>query len=468
MSYYLAIDIGASGGRHILGHIEEGKLVTEEIYRFTNSAINHEGHLVWDIDLLLENVLLGLIQCKKKGRIPVAVGIDTWGVDFVLLDAVGNRIGEVFSYRDNRTDGMEEAVNEIISFKTLYQKTGIQKQPFNTIYQLMSLKKKCPEILEKAEHMLMIPDYLEYRLTGMMAQEYTNATTTGLVNAIDRNWDFDIIDKLGFPRRIFEKILLPGSYLGNLSKDIVERIGYDTKIFVSASHDTASAIVAIPAETENILYISSGTWSLMGTECKEPICGQEALESNLTNEGGYDYRYRFLKNIMGLWMIQSVRKELCPNMEYQKISKEAASARINSVVDVNDGRFLSPRSMVEEINDYLKETRQQVPSDIGEYARVIYRSLAICYQRTIEEIEKITGLSFQMLNIVGGGSMSDFLNQETANLMKRTVLAGPTEGTAIGNLMVTLIANDEIDSLAEGRKIIKNSTQIIKYEPQRS
>lgn len=464
--YYLAIDIGASGGRHILGHLENGVLITEEIYRFDNSAKQCDNRLIWDIDALFGHVLAGMRRCADVGKIPAAVGIDTWGVDFVLLDERGGRIGPVVSYRDLRTEGMEDEVEKKIPFERLYAKTGIQRQRFNTIYQLAAVKRQNFEMLSEAACMLMLPDYLSCLLTGEKAWEYTNATTTGLVNAASKDWDYEIIDTLELPRRLFGKICPPGTVLGNLSADISAAVGYDTRVFMSTSHDTASAIAAIPGVSENLLYISSGTWSLMGTESKSPICSDDARECNLTNEGGYEYRYRVLKNIMGLWMLQRVREELCPGMDYRTISDAAAMATIDSTVDVNDGAFLSPRSMVREIRDYLTRTGQKLPVGIGEFARVIYRSLAKCYKTAMDELERVTGKKFTELNIVGGGSQSDFLNQQTANEMQRPVFAGPTEGTAIGNLTVLMIANGEIGSLEEGRRIIARSVAIKKYEPE--
>lgn len=465
MKYFLAIDIGASGGRHILGHLENGKIVTTEVYRFKNHTVKCKDGLVWEIDLLFEYVLAGLRKCKEIGKIPYAIGIDTWGVDYVLTDANGNRVGQAFSYRDLRTDGIPEKLDRIIPPEKLYKRTGIQRQPFNTIYQLLAHKEKNPEWLDGAEHMLMIPDYLEYRLTGVMAQEYTNATTTGLVNAKTKDWDYELIDELNLPRKIFGKIQAPGTFLGNFCDETREAAGFDAKVFMTASHDTASAIVAIPAESDEALYISSGTWSLMGIESMVPVCCMNAKKCNLTNEGGYGYRFRFLKNIMGLWMIQRVREELCPDMDYESISLAAEECEIDSIVNVNDGRFLSPENMVNEIIEYLEFTGQEVPANIGQFARVIYRSLAKCYKSTLEEIEGIKKKHYPVLNIVGGGSMSDFLNQETANEINRPVLAGPTEGTAMGNLIVLLIADGEIATLAQGRIVVANSTDIKRYDP---
>lgn len=300
--YYLAIDIGASSGRHILGHMEDGKMVLEEIYRFPNGMQKQDGEKVWDIEALFEAVLAGMKKCRELGKIPVSVGIDTWAVDFVLLDKDDQRIGNAVAYRDDRTKGMDEEVYRTVPEEELYASTGIQKQIFNSIYQLMAWKKKKPEQLEKAETLLMIPDYLNFLLSGVKAQEYTNATTTQLVNPETGDWNREMIQKLGYPEKIFLPIREPGTVIGRLKKEIQEQVGFDCEIVLPATHDTGSAVVAVPSNEEHVLYISSGTWSLMGTELKEADCGTEAMQHNFTNEGGYNRRYRFLKNIMGLWM----------------------------------------------------------------------------------------------------------------------------------------------------------------------
>ena len=312
--YYLAVDIGASSGRHILGHLENGRMVLEEIYRFPNGMTEVDGEKIWDIDGLFGHVVEGMKKCKELGKIPVSVGIDTWAVDFVLLDKENRRLGNAVAYRDDRTKGMDAKVYEKVSLDELYATTGIQKQMFNTIYQLMSLKEKKPELLDKAETFLMIPDYLNFLLSGVKAQEYTNATTTQLVNPQTRDWDKERMELLEFPTKIFLPISEPGTTIGYLSEELQRKVGFTCNVVLPATHDTGSAVVAVPSNDENVLYISSGTWSLMGTELKEPNCGKGAMLRNFTNEGGYNKTYRFLKNIMGLWMIQSVKKELAPDM----------------------------------------------------------------------------------------------------------------------------------------------------------
>ena len=308
--YYLAIDIGASSGRHILAHLEEGKMVLEEVHRFPNGMVEKDGELVWDVEELFAQIKLGMKKCAELGKIPVSVGVDTWGVDFVLLDSEGCRIGNAVAYRDGRTKGMDEEVYKLVPEDELYARTGIQKAIFNTVYQLMALKTKKPEYLEKAETLLMMPDYFHYMLSGVAVTEYTEATTGQLITPDTKEWDMELIEKLGYPKRIFRKIVAPGTDIGSLTQSVREEVGFDCRVVVPATHDTGSAVLAVPTDSDNALYISSGTWSLMGTELMKADCSPESKANNLTNEGGYDYRFRYLKNIMGLWMIQSVKKEI--------------------------------------------------------------------------------------------------------------------------------------------------------------
>ncbi len=464
--YYLAIDIGASSGRHILGHLEDGKMVLEEIYRFPNGAHKEDGVLVWEIDHLCDEVKNGIRKCAELGKIPVSLGIDTWAVDFVLLDSTGERIGQAVSYRDSRTEGMDGEVYQLIEERELYHRTGIQKQIFNTIYQLMAVKKKEGDSLEKAEKMLLIPDYLHYLLTGKAVTEYTNATTTQLVNPDTKDWDWELIEKLGYPKKIFQKITMPGTMIGNFTPEIQAEVGFDCKVVLPATHDTASAVMAVPSSLKRPLYISSGTWSLMGTELSEAECSFDSMKHNLTNEGGYDYRYRYLKNIMGMWMIQSVRKELAPDSGFDEIGKMAEQSNIPSLVDCNDQRFLAPANMSEEIQAACRETDQQEPKGIGEMAAVIYHSLALCYARTVEEIEEILGEKFEQIYIVGGGSSSELTDQLTANATGRTVFAGPTEATSIGNIAAQLLADGKLGSLMEARQCIFNSFPVLEFNPE--
>lgn len=465
--YYLAVDIGASSGRHILAHKEGQKIILEEIYRFSNGMVRKKGSLIWEVDRLFEEIKNGMKKCWELGKIPVSVGIDTWAVDFVLLDQEGNRIGDAVAYRDKRTEEMDRQVYEIIGEQELYQRTGIQKQSFNTIYQLMALKMQKPKELAKAEKLLMIPDYFHYLLTGKTATEYTNATTTQLVNATTKDWDWELIRRLGYPEKVLERIVLPGTILGELSKELSGEIGYNCSVVLPATHDTGSAVMAVPAaakEAERSLYISSGTWSLMGTELLTADCSVESMQHNLTNEGGYDYRFRYLKNIMGLWMIQSVKKEIARELGFDEICRLAAESRISSRVDCNDNRFLSPDSMTLEIQKACKETGQPVPETVAEVAAVIYNSLADCYAETVKEIEALTGKEYERIHIVGGGANAEYLNQLTAEATGKTVYAGPTEATAIGNLAAQMIAGGELKDLSDARECIRNSFSLKSYE----
>ena len=468
MKYYLAIDIGASSGRHLLAHMENGKIRYEEIHRFANGMKEEEGHKVWDLDELFSEILNGMKKCMTLGKIPVSMGIDTWGVDYVLLDQKGERVGRSYAYRDSRTEGMDEEVYRIIPENKLYERTGIQKAIFNTIYQLMAAKQQEPEKLEKADALLMLPDYFHFLLTGVKKQEYTNATTSGLVDPETKEWDLELIKELGCPERLFGPLSTPCTEVGNLRPEIREQVGFDCKVVLPATHDTGSAVMSVPSTEENVLYISSGTWSLFGCEAEKANCTEAARSANFTNEGGYEYRYRFLKNIMGLWMIQSVKKELEAGWDYtDRTGKEdfsfanlcdlARSEKISSIVDANSEVFLAPDSMIEAVQKECARTGQQVPVTPWEIARVIYRSLAECYGKAAEELESITGMHFDAINIVGGGSNAEYLNLLTAERTGKTVYAGPSEATAIGNIGAQLIADGEYASLKEFRQCVYDS-----------
>ncbi|MCI5822265.1 MAG: rhamnulokinase [Pararoseburia sp.] len=463
--YYLAIDIGASSGRHILGHMEKGKMVLEEVYRFPNGIKEVDGEKVWDVDGLFQEVLTGMKRCKEQGKVPVSVGIDTWAVDFVLLDERDKRLGNAVAYRDSRTRGMDKLVYEKVPQEELYSTTGIQKQIFNSIYQLMALKEKTPELLEKATTFLMIPDYLNFLLSGVKAQEYTNATTTQLVNPDTRDWDRRRMEQLGFPTKIFLPIREPGSVIGTLKNEIREEVGFDCQVVLPATHDTGSAVVAVPSNDNNVLYISSGTWSLMGTELSRADCSKKAMEHNFTNEGGYNKTYRFLKNIMGLWMIQSVKKEIAQDISFGEICESASKCDIKSIVDANDDRFLAPENMTFEVQKACEESGQPVPQGIAEVAAVIYNSLAKCYGETLAELEEQTGCAYERIHVVGGGANAAYLNQLTAAYTGRKVFAGPTEATAIGNLAVQMIASGELVDLSHARKCIFQSFEIKEFNP---
>ena len=464
MIYYLAIDIGASSGRHILGCITaDGKIALEEVHRFSNGMKEKNGHLCWDIEILFSEIKKGLAKCAEIGKIPKYMGIDTWAVDFVLLDKEQKILGNCVGYRDKRTKNMDLKVSEIISQQELYKRTGIQKQIFNTIYQLMSIKVDNPEQLEKAEHMLMVPEYLNYLLTGIIKNEYTNATTTQLVSPESKSWDHELMDMLGFPRKIFGELSLPGTVIGELSEEIQREIGFNCTVLLPPTHDTASSVLATPSEEEAV-YISSGTWSLMGVELEKANCTLESEKANFSNEGGYDYRFRYLKNIMGLWMIQCVRHEYDDRFSFAQLCEGAAGESIGSIVDCNDGRFLAPDSMIREIQDFCRENGKTVPQTPFEVSAVVYNSLAKCYADTLREIEQLTGKRYSKIHIIGGGANADYLNRLTAKSTGRLVCCGPTESTATGNIVSQMIYTGQFKDIFHARKCIKESFKITEYQ----
>mgnify|MGYP002530244240 CR=1 FL=1 len=465
MQYHLAVDIGASSGRHLLGWVEEGTMKVEEIYRFSNGLEKRQGHLCWNIDYLLREIICGLKRCREIGRIPSSMSIDTWGVDYVLLDEDDKIIADTYGYRDDRTNGMDDKVYQYITKEELYERTGIQKQPFNTIYQLMAMKEQMPEEFSLAESMLLIPDYLNFCLTGVKMTEYTNATTTQLVNACTKDWDYEVIRRLGFSRKIFGKIHMPGTLVGELREELQKEVGFTLQILQCASHDTGSAVLAIPAIEEPFAYISSGTWSLMGTEQRVANCSLRSEQLNLTNEGGYEYRFRYPKNIMGLWMIQSINREFDNQYTFSDLCAMAESSKMKSVVDCNDQRFLAPASMVEAVKQSCRETGQPVPHEVKDLAAVIYRSLAKCYAETLQELEACLETTFEAVHIIGGGAKAEYLNQLTADTTGKVIFAGPYEATAIGNLTAQMITFGELGSVEEARRCIRDSFKIKKYSP---
>lgn len=452
MEYFLAVDIGASSGRHILGYMDGNVLKTEEIYRFKNGGKLKNGHIVWDMDELFKEVLNGLRRAKDIGKVPSYIGIDTWAVDYVVLDADGGRIGDVFSYRDSRTDSAVEGVHRHISFNELYKKTGIQFQPFNTLYQLYS--DKLTGKLKKADCILMLPDYLNFCLTGIKKQEYTNATSTGIINAVTHDWDGDIIEILGLNGKLFNSLSQPGTLVGGFTEEVRRVTGYDAKVILPATHDTASAVLAAPLDGESP-YISSGTWSLLGIEQDFAHTDDGSMNANYSNEGSINFKFRYQKNIMGLWLIQSVKNQLGGKFSFATLSAMARCKNDAGLIDVNDSRFLSPKNMMEEIN---RATGKNL--NIASALRVIYDSLAKSYAYALDELEKNTGKNYTTLNIIGGGSQDDFLNELTAKATGKKIITGPVEATAIGNLAMQMIGAGELSSVAAARKIIKNSFEV--------
>lgn len=462
--YYLAVDIGASSGRHMLASMKDGKMQLEEVYRFPNGMDNKNGTLCWDVDRLITEIKNGLKKCKEIGKIPVSMGIDTWGVDYVLLDKDDNILGDTVGYRDSRTEGMDEKVYEVIPQDDLYARTGIQKQIFNTIYQLMAVKESHPEYLEQVETILMIPDYFNFLLTGVKMNEYTEATTGQLISPKTNDWDYELIDMLGYNSKMFRPVSMPGTVVGDFTEDVQKEVGFNCTVVLPATHDTGSAVLAVPTNDDDAVYISSGTWSLMGIERKEADCSMESMKANFTNEGGYDHRFRYLKNIMGLWMIQSVKKEFTEDLSFAEICEMASKETIPSIVDCNDDCFLAPESMIEAVQKFCRDTDQPVPETVGEISSVIYNSLAKCYGDTVEEIEAITGKKYSTIYVVGGGSNAGYLNELTAKYTGRKVSAGPSEATAIGNIIVQMLHDGVFASLPEARTCVKESFDVKMYE----
>lgn len=461
--YYLAIDIGASSGRHMLASMKDGKMQLEEVYRFPNGMDDKNGTLCWNVERLFTEIKNGLKKCKEIGKIPVSMAIDTWGVDYVLLDKDDRILGDTVGYRDSRTEGMDEKVYEVIPQDELYARTGIQKQIFNTVYQLMAVKESHPEYLEQAESILMIPDYFHFLLTGVKKNEYTNATTGQLVSPKTNDWDYEMIDMLGYNSKMFRPVSMPGTVVGEFTEEVQKEVGFNCTVVLPATHDTGSAVLAVPTNDDDAVYISSGTWSLMGIERKEADCSMESMKANFTNEGGYDHRFRYLKNIMGLWMIQSVKKEFAEDLSFAQICEMASKETISSIVDCNDDCFLAPKSMIKAVQDFCRRTGQQVPETVGEISSVIYNSLAKCYGDTVKEIEEITGKKYSTIYVVGGGSNAGYLNELTAKYTGKKVSAGPSEATAIGNVIVQMLHDGVFKDLPEARTCVRESFDVVMY-----
>lgn len=450
MNYYLAIDIGASSGRHILGYIDNGRLKLEEIHRFENYITNQNSTLVWDIEHLVNEVKKGIAKCKEIGKIPCTVAIDTWGVDYVLLDENKKEIKPCYCYRDSRTNAVVDEVESLVSPAQLYAKTGIQKQNFNTIYQLYADKKSGR--LQNAKYFLMMPEYLSFKLTGICKNEYTNATTTGLVNAKTKTWDNDILSALDLPSELFGALNTPSSLVGDLSADIQKAVGFNCAVLFAPSHDTASAVCACPMQDDD-LYISSGTWSLIGTEITQPILSDNARKLNFSNEGGIDYRFRFLKNYMGMWLFQNIRRNLNKSMTYDEMMTLAMNCGEYKYFDVNDTTLVAPDNMIDALGKLI------CSDDLGLILNSAYHSLAKSYSEAVSEIKAVTGKRFNAIHIVGGGCQDKYLNILTRDYTRKSVTAGPIEATATGNI-VSQIMHDKKIPLAAARDLIKNSFDI--------
>ena len=469
----LAIDLGASSGRGIVGKFDGNKISLEEIHRFDNNVVNLWGNLYWDTLALFTEIKNAIRSCALSDNKDIkSIAIDTWGVDYGLLDKNGRLMGNPYCYRDPRTTtGIMDEVFNKLGKKELYSRTGTQFMNFNTLFQLAKEAQDSPYVFENAQDMLFVPDLLKYFLTGVKQTEYTIASTAQMLDAKERNWAYDIIEKLGIPTRILGDIVQPGTKCGKLLPAILDEVGnIDADVVAAASHDTASAVISVPAKNDDFVYISSGTWSLMGREIPEPITNDKAYDYNITNEGGAERKIRFLKNIMGLWIEQESRRQWKREgkaFSFDELSNAAmASKPCQCIINPDDPAFGVPGNLPKAIREYCKKTGQHVPENEGEIVRAIFDSLALRYKWSVEAIDDMKGKRIPFINIVGGGTKEAPLCQLCADACERPVYAGPVEATAIGNIAVQAISSGEIKDLSEAREVVRNSFEIDHYEPK--
>ncbi|MCL2507802.1 MAG: rhamnulokinase [Oscillospiraceae bacterium] len=466
----LAFDFGASSGRAIIGQFDGEKITLSEVHRFSNDPVSIGGTVYWDVLRLLFEIKQGLIKAQESGGFG-SVGIDTWGVDFGLLDGQGKLLENPVHYRDARTRGMVDEAFKLIRREEFYQKTGIQFMELNTAFQLLSLRRQRPELLERADTLLLMPDLLAYFLTGVKATEYSIATTSQLIDIHTRSWSEDILNALEIPRRLFTEITPPGTVTGKLSLEVCEECAVPpVNVVAVCGHDTQSAITAVPCPQGDFAFISSGTWSLFGTELLEPIISETSLEMNVTNEGGYGYSVGFLKNIIGLWLIQESRRQWAREgapYSYAELERLALSEKpFACFIDPDAPEFVPHGNIPARVREYCERTGQYVPRTVGEVMRCIYESLAMKYRRTFEKIRDCTGRDYSVIHVIGGGTKDTLLCQMTANSCERTVKAGPIEATVLGNIAVQLMAAGEIKDVAEARRIIARSETVTEYAPE--
>ena len=470
--HYLAIDLGAESGRAILGSLDGNRLGLEEIHRFPNGPASIRGHLHWDVLRIWSEILHGLRLAARAPGGLASLGVDTWGVDFGLVDAAGNLIGNPYHYRDKRTDGMLETAFARLPRQEIYRQTGIQFMQINTLYQLLSMRLENSPELECAAALLTIPDLFNFWLTGRKASEFTIATTTQCYNPTAADWAWDLLSALEIPERLFQPVVQPGTTLANLSSEVAQEGDVATVPVVAVGcHDTASAVAAVPAESDRIVFISSGTWSLVGSETTRPVISEQSLSFNFTNEGGIGGSFRFLKNISGLWLVQEFRRAWAADGQeysYSELTRLAeAVTAFRSLVDPNSAVFLSPGAMPGRIRGYCQEHGQPAPESVGEFVRCALESLALAYRQAIGQLELVLGYPLGAVHIVGGGSQNRLLNQFTADATGKPVIAGPVEATAIGNLLVQAMALGRLSSLAEARQLVRRSFPLEVFEPGR-
>lgn len=470
MKRVLAFDLGASSGRGIIAELDNGRITMNEIHRFVNNGVNVRGTFYWDILYLFDQIKQGIVKAKHAGGFDT-IGIDTWGVDFGLLDENGVLIGNPVHYRDSRTDNMPEELFKVISREDVYKKTGIQIMNFNTLFQLYYLARYRKADLERAEKMLFIPDLLNYFLTGNVKNEYTIASTSQMLDPYTRNWNKEMLNQAGIPEKILGDIVMPGTEIGKLADDVCNELEVESvPVIAVGSHDTASAVISVPTEEKDFVYISCGTWSLFGTELSEPNISEKGLAFSYTNEGGYNGSVRFLTNIMGLWLIQESRRawnKQGQDLSFNDLEQAAHKCEpFRCFIDPDSPEFGKPGNIPKRVQEFCERTGQYVPQTVGEIVRCIYESLAFKYRYAFLNLQDITGKDFKCINIVGGGTKDPFLCQLTANACNMKVMAGPVEATALGNIAVQLMAVGEIKDITEARNIIKNSFDIKEYMPE--
>jgi rhamnulokinase len=471
---YLAIDLGAESGRVMAG-LWNGKTIRlEEIHRFPNGPVSLGDSLRWDVVRLWAEIQSGLAcAAKKYGKAIVSVGADTWGVDYVLLDKRNEMLGQPYAYRDARTNGMMEKAFKKVPRSEIFAQTGLQFMQLNTLFQLLAAKQRMPELLDAADCLLFMPDFIHWALCGSRVAEFTIASTSQCLDPLTRDWATGLLKEFGLPTRMFPKVVPPGTPLGGLRPGVADRTGLGkVNVVAPPAHDTASAVAGVPTANTgkaNWAYISSGTWSLMGAEVKQASLSGRTQALNLTNEGGLDGTYRLLKNIMGLWLVQQCKRAFDArggNYEYSQLAQMAAKApALRSIVNPDDARFLNPPDMPKAIQGFCRETKQPVPKTEGELVRCAYESLALKYRQTLGWLEELTANRIEVIHIVGGGSKSGILNQLTADACQRPVITGPVEATALGNLLVQVRASGELSSLSEMREVVRKSSDVAVCRP---
>jgi len=468
----LTFDYGATSGRAILGEYENGRLTTTEIHRFQNNPVEINGHLYWDVLRLFHECKQGLIKAAIAGHKDIdAIGIDTWGVDFGLLDENDMLIGNPFNYRDCLTDHEMERLDKVFPLKEIYDHSGIQLIKFNTLFQLTALKDQYPELLKRAKRMLFMPDLLNYFLTGNLSAEYSIASTSSMLDIRTHDWDYELLKKLGIDPSILPPITPPGRKLGKLLPKITEETGISCEVISICGHDTGSAYLAVPMEKgESCACLSCGTWSLLGSELDHPVVSEEGFSYNYSNEGGYDFTTRYLKNIMGLWIYGEVKREFERregDVDYDTLNRETLAAPAHmSYIDPDDDSFMAPGRMVEKIQEYCQKTGQKVPKTRGEVLRVAQESLALKYRYAIDRLEKLLGKKLDTLRVVGGGCNNKTLMRFTANALGRPVICGPIEATAIGNMTAQLLSLGEFTDRWEARRVIGAAFEQVTYLPE--